>query len=89
MASAADQTFKLSSIPETVSEPLSVREDFDMFGMLKSFQEDTAAGPSGSGLLAKHLINATRYPPTPTTNCSLLRSTVNLMASEKVPFLCF
>ena len=73
---------QLSTIPEITQEPVSLRSDFNILSVLRSFPKDAGAGPSG--LHVQHLLDVSSTA-LPTPICASLREVMNLLASGKAP----
>ena len=69
-------------VPQVPIVPISIGPDFNILGVLQSFQKGSAAGLSG--LRKQHLLDAASIP-LPTSICSSLRDSVNLLSSGKAP----
>ena len=72
----------LPVVPDAKSEPISLKPDFNILSILRSFPKGTAAGPSG--LRVQHLLDVATIP-LPTFICSSLRNIVNILAAGKAP----
>ena len=69
-------------VPQVTTAPISIGPDFNILGILQSFPQGSAAGPSG--LRIQNLLDAAGIP-LPTSICSSLRDLVNLLSSGKAP----